>query len=44
MTHAVINRLTVGTHVVVHFFEAGGTSAGVGFVAGEAQVAAASIV
>ena len=36
--------LTVGTAVVVHLLEAGGTGAGVCLVAGETQVTAASIV
>lgn len=47
MTHIKvpgIEELTVGTVVVVHLLEAGGTGAGVRLVAGETQVAAASIV
>lgn len=47
MTHisaAGVEGLTVSTVVVVHLLEAGGTGAGVGLVAGETQVAAASIV
>lgn len=36
--------LTVGTVVVVHLLEAGGAGAGVSLVAGETQVAAASVV
>lgn len=36
--------LTIGTAVVVHLLEAGGTGAGVRLVAGETQVAAASVV
>lgn len=36
--------LTIGTVVLVHLLEAGGTGAGVRLVAGETQVAAASVV
>lgn len=41
---AGVEGLTVRTAVVVHLLEAGGTGAGVRLVAGETQVAAASIV
>lgn len=41
---AGVEGLTVGTVVVVNLLEAGGTGASVRLVAGETQVAAASIV
>ena len=45
MTHIKdVVSLTVGTVAVVHLLEAGGTGAGVRLVAGETQVAAASVV
>lgn len=44
ITAARVEGLTVGTVVVVNLLKAGGTGAGVGLVAGETQVAAASIV
>lgn len=44
ITVARVEGLTVGTVVVVNLLKAGGTGAGVGLVAGETQVAAASIV
>lgn len=39
-----MEELTSSTAVTVHLLEAGGTSTGVRLVAGETQVAAASIV
>lgn len=39
-----VEGLTVGTVVLVHLLEASGTGAGVRLVAGQTQVAAATIV
>lgn len=44
ITVVSVEGLTVGTVVVVNLLKAGGTGAGVRLVAGETQVAAASIV
>lgn len=44
ITAAGVEGLTVRAAVVVHLLEAGGTGAGVRLVAGETQVAAASVV